>query len=255
MTKLVQLTACMLAIFACSTQSTATGSKPIAVIGQPLPSPTPKPTTRKQVIRGWISEYEEFISQKVHDFPALFTIPQSEMQSFCPGWSKFSDKQKAEFYVDLLYSLTGPESGYNRYSSSLEASIGGKPKPIDSVTKYQVRSEGLLQLSYSDAKNYKSWDSRNYQYCPFDWAKDKPAFEAQLKDGVVRERTILDAYNNLGCSLFIMNFEILYGRPIKSGSWDFKESIHGYWAVINPKYGYARVRSAFVKRQPTCNIP
>ncbi len=73
---------------------------------------------------------------------------------------------------------------------------------LDSVTGLQIRSEGLLQLSYIDVPSYQ------YTAGDIDWMKDKAMALSDYAAGATSgnpARTLLNAYANLNLGLFIMN--------------------------------------------------
>jgi hypothetical protein len=82
----------------------------------------------------------------------------------------------------------------------------------DEVTHQHVRCEGLLQLTYADARRYG---------CNFDWDADR-----DLKQGDPA-RTILQPENNLGCGVKILTHQII----------DNHEPLFtrlSYWATLQP---------------------
>lgn len=222
---------------------------PVEKVDEPIKQPE---IVKKPVVdKGWLPEYSEFIKQTVQKFPALLELPQAEMKSLCKGWESMKKPERIQLYADLLYAIALPESGYNRFAWYKE------PMGPDRVTGHTVRSEGLLQLSYQDPKNYMGYDKRAYEFCPFDYAKDKIAFEvaiAQNKSNAMGERTIQDPYNNLGCGVFIINLLTSKLRPISSDKWDVATSLQGYWSVTRPKNerGYKKFTTTFYNLQPLC---
>ena len=141
----------------------------------------------------------------------------------------------------------GPESDWQRTQITLETNLEGVANPIDPVTGQQVRSEGLLQLSYQDVESYDAPEA-----CRFDWAADKAkamaeyASGAPLGDGT---RSIHDAYKNLECGLFIVNAHLTRLYP----SMKFERALQRYWVVMNPENpAYKIVRRNLAKRQLAC---
>jgi hypothetical protein len=203
------------------------------------------PVLRRQVLKGWLPEYDAFIESEVHKYPGLLKIEASRLSNFCPGFAKIRDK--AQFYADLLWSIAGPESDRQRTQITLETNLDGVANPIDPVTGQQVRSEGLLQLSYQDTVNYDA-----AQACPFDWEADKvTALEefsrgAQYGDGT---RSIHDAYKNLQCAVFILNAHLSQLYP----SAKFEDALRRYWSTMDPsESAYKKVRANLKKRQKAC---
>jgi hypothetical protein len=139
------------------------------------------PISRPQILRGWLPDYDVFIKSEVHKYPKLLKIAPSRLSNFCPGFAEIRDK--AQFYADVLWSIAGPESDRRRTQITLETKLDGVVNPIDPVTGYQVRSEGLLQLSYQDTVNYNASKA-----CPFDWEADKAKALAEFSGGWIRRR-------------------------------------------------------------------
>ena len=99
---------------------------------------------------------------------------------------------------------------------------------IHCVTPEMVRSEGLLQLTYEDARRYG---------CDFDWNADK-----QLPEGDPG-KTILQPENNLLCGVSILeNQLVVRKRALLTKS--------SYWSVLRPGWPGYRV---FV--QQMANVP
>jgi len=238
--------------------------EPPPIVIQPIPEPEPLPPLEQFPIKevGWLPEYEREIKKAVLELDELLEFSQADMKSFCPAWSQFNQDERLQFYADLFYSMAAKESGY-RIRAWFTENQG-----TDSVTKHQVRSEGLLQLSYQDPVNYQSYlktrdpvlGAKVWNFCPFDFAKDKAHFLADIKAGKTsseRPRTIQDPYINLRCGVFIAAFVTKHSRPVASAQYDFRDAMGAYWSVM--RYGtspaYKGVRQAFVKRQPRCNVP
>jgi hypothetical protein len=99
----------------------------------------------------------------------------------------------------------------------------------DTVTGRMVRSEGLLQLTYMDAKRYG---------CAFDWEADKVLTE---KDPA---KTILQPKNNLDCGLKILENQLItQKRPLLSQS--------SYWSTLQPGRPSYRVFAKQMTNVPT----
>jgi hypothetical protein len=209
------------------------------------PQPEATPIVSKQVLKGWLPDYDAFIKSEVQKYPELLTIPPDRLSSFCPGFAKIRDK--AQFYADLLWSIAGPESDRQRTQITLETDLDGVVNPIDPVTGYQVRSEGLLQLSYQDTLSYDAPKA-----CAFDWAADKTKAIKEYKKGKMYgdgTRSIHDAYKNLRCGLFIVNAHLTRLYP----SAKFEDALRRYWITMDPADpGYNKVRKNLIKRQAVC---
>ena len=146
-----------------------------------------------------------------------------DIEIFCPAYRKLSEDSRLNFWGQFFAALAYHESGWSPVSRMVEKNFTSK----DSVTKMQVVSEGLLQLSYQDEKSY-GFD------CGFDWNKDK---ELAAKDP---KKTILDPYNNLRCGIKIMSAQLKRLRSITL-------SRNVYWAVL--KTGGANTKIAEISRK------
>jgi hypothetical protein len=201
--------------------------------------------SNRQLLSGWLPEYDAFIKSEVRKYPKLLKIASARLSNFCPGFAKIADR--AQFYADLLWSIAGPESDRRRTQITLETNLDGVRNPIDPVTGYQVRSEGLLQLSYQDTLNYNAPEA-----CPFDWAADKTKAIADYSRGAEYgdgTRSIHDAYKNLECGVFILNAHLTRLYP----SSKFEDALRRYWITMDPAdLAYKLVRANLIKRQPRC---
>ena len=110
---------------------------------------------------------------------------------FCPRFSSMAEADKRAYWAYFFQALAGAEAGLQPTTDvqHTEPEIAVK----DGVTKRMVRSEGLLQLTYMDAKRYG---------CNFDWQKDSRLGEKNPA------KTILQPENNLQCGV-----RILFNQP------------------------------------------
>lgn len=132
------------------------------------------------------------------------------VRSFCPRFASMSNGEKRAFWAYTFQALAGAEAGLKPTTNvrHTEPEVAVE----DTITKRTVRQEGLLQLTYMDAKRYG---------CDFDWEKDKQLAE---KDPA---KTILTPRNNLLCGVKIMENQILtQRRPLLSQS--------SYWVTLRP---------------------
>jgi hypothetical protein len=132
------------------------------------------------------------------------------VRSYCPRFNSMSEADKRTFWAYTFQALAGAEAGLKPTSDvrHTEPEVAVE----DTVTKRTVRQEGLLQLTYMDAKRYG---------CDFDWQKDKPLAE---KDPA---RTILTPRNNLLCGVKILENQMLsQGKPLLTQS--------SYWVTLRP---------------------
>ena len=113
----------------------------------------------------------------------------------------------SDYWVAVIKAVCYAESSFDTLSRYVETGLGK-----DVVTKKQNTSEGLMQLSYQDAK---------YHGCPFNWDEDKN------KSDYDETKTIFDISNNIYCGLLIL--DKLVG---KKGHYIFNDG--NYWAVLKP---------------------
>lgn len=206
----------------------------------PVKTPSP-PDAYPQVLKGWLPEYSAFVESKVSDdFPGLLGLDAVRMGTVCPKWIGLDRGEREKFWSALLYSIAGPESGRSRTVVYRETTMS-----IDSVTGLQIRSEGLLQLSYVDVPNYR------YPNGDISWEDDKEMaladYAASVRSGNPA-RTILNAYSNLNLGLFIMN------RLAASYPGDSLEKTFGrYWSVMRSANStFAIVMSSLKSKMPAC---
>jgi hypothetical protein len=141
-----------------------------------------------------------------------------DIEIFCPTYRGLSDNERLNFWGQFFVALAKHESGWNPTSQYIEKSMA-KPDP---VTKKTVASEGLLQLSYQDQKNYP-FD------CGFNWEKDRGL---SRKDPT---KTILNPYLNLRCGIKIMTHQLK-----KHGRITLEKNV--YWAVLRTNGKYSKIK-------------
>lgn len=126
----------------------------------------------------------------------------------CEDYAKMPKEKKIILWGELISQMAKYESGWDPTSYYKETTMG-----IDPVTGEQVASQGALQLSYQDVKNYPKLK------CRIDFSKDKGK---ALKDP---SRTILDPFINLECGIGILATQIeRKGKIILSSGL--------YWSVL-----------------------
>ncbi len=133
-----------------------------------------------------------------------------DVEFFCPKYRTLKDSQRLNFWAQLFVGIAKFESSWNPTSSSTEYLMSG----TDSVTGRRIVSEGLLQISYQDEKNYQI-------KCGFNWEKDKKLSKHDPK------KTILDPYLNLNCGIQIFAQQLKRIHRIVA-----KEHRSLYWAVL-----------------------
>lgn len=142
--------------------------------------------------------------------PVLLQTKVSDIARFCPRYESLDQVQKINFWGQLLAAIAKFESGWKPVTRYVETSMSD-----DAVTGEKIVSEGLLQLSYQDAK-YTS------EFCKFDWTIDKIL---NAKNPLDPRKTIFDPYKNLRCGLAILTKQIKNKKAIVIDN-------GAYWAVI-----------------------
>lgn len=217
------------------------------VTGAPTsqPSPSPGPTPRAQVLKGWLPDYDAYIIEAISArYPRLLALEDWRIKDYCPAYIKMDGGARSRFWTDFMYALAKPESGHHRALIYREGTMSKDP-----MTGYQVRSEGLFQLSYQDKNSYGS-------ACDFDWPSDKEKaakdYDAAAKygDGT---RKIHDAYRNIECTLNIFDQQLF--KHAKSSR--FQDALDNYWYVMGrntegKRAAYERVRAALRERTQVC---
>ncbi len=194
------------------------GGKPVA---QQQPAPPPRPALKpapptpiaekKQELgeASWDPQWDAIVEQSLS--PEMLSPRVARgVRSYCPRFNSLSEADKRAFWAYTFQALAGAEAGLKPTSDvrHTEPEVAVE----DTVTKRTVRQEGLLQLTYMDAKRYG---------CDFDWQKDKPLPE---KDPA---RTILTPRNNLLCGVKILENQMLTQRkPLLTQS--------SYWVTLRP---------------------
>ena len=144
------------------------------------------------------------------------------MSVMCPKWDKV-DKQPT--WLKLWRAVVDCESSFNKYSW-MDENMG-----IDPVTGKTVRSEGLLQLSYQDAVNYKTPECYK-----IDWSQDSKWGENSP------QKTIFNAAINLNCGMSIAKKHLEWGSR-----WAFPPM--AYWACLRQN---TNGPAKFKKLAPEC---
>lgn len=142
--------------------------------------------------------------------PVLLQTQVTDMNTFCPRYDSLAQVQKINFWGQLVAAIAKFESGWKPVTRYVETTMGD-----DAITGEQIVSEGLLQLSYQDAKYTPS-------FCKFDWSADK---SLNAKNPLDARKTIFDPYKNLRCGLAILAKQIKSKKAIAVNS-------GAYWSVI-----------------------
>jgi hypothetical protein len=188
------------------TRDTQEQTKPIAVKQAP-----PTPIETKRVETGgpaWNPGWDTFIERSLP--PAILSsqVPR-DVRRFCPAFFEMSETDKRTYWAYFFQALAAAEAGLNAKANVLhdDAQMGE-----DRVTGEEIRSQGLLQLTYEDRKRYG---------CNFDWKADR---RLPLHDP---RRTILQPENNLACGINILDKQIISRhKPLFSKS--------SYWGTLRP---------------------
>jgi hypothetical protein len=201
----------------------------VVAVTQPETKPAPAtPIEKKREELGgktWDPEWDRMIEEAL---PAdlLSARVARDVRAFCPRFAVLSEGDKRAFWAYFFQALAGAEAGLSPTTNvrHTEPEVAVK----DDVTKRMVRSEGLLQLTYMDAKRYG---------CDFDWDADRKLAE---HDPV---KTILQPENNLKCGILILDNQLIaLRRPLLSR--------FSYWSTLQPGRPSYRV---FAKQM--ANVP
>ncbi len=176
----------------------------------------------EQVTHGWLDAYTDFVENVVDEqYSNLVDLPASRLNRLCPSWENLNDAQKTTFWSSLVWTLAFYESSF--YRNAILREPGNR---IDPLTKHRLHSEGLLQLSYGDTKNYR------YPFDDISWKQDKNKairdYQRSVRFGN-KSRTLLDAYSNLNFGLWIIsaNIERHPHQPVE-------QAMAHYWSTIKP---------------------
>jgi len=215
-------------------QAPTVASQPAA---QPAPQPKikeapPTPIAEKKTELGaepgtetwdpaWDRDIEEALPAEM-----LSARAGRAARPLCPRFNVLSEGDKRAFWAYFFQALAGAEAGLKPTTNVRHTQPEVAMK--DDVTKRMVRSEGLLQLTYMDAKRYG---------CDFDWEADRKLPEHDPG------RTILQPKNNLECGVKILDNQIfVLHRPLLSRS--------SYWSTLRPGWASYHV---FIKQM--ANVP
>lgn len=145
-----------------------------------------------------------------------------DIATFCPKYSGLNVGEKLNFWGQFIVAVAERESSWKPNTYYIETTMGTDP-----VTKSQIASEGLLQLSYQDEKNHR-------MDCGFDWEKDK---NLDHKD---EKKTIFDPLLNLRCGIKILAKQIKKHNKIVIGK-------GAYWSVI--KQGHSSNKVTLISKR------
>jgi hypothetical protein len=192
------------------------------------PAPATPIDTKRVELGGdtWDPAWDRLVEEALPD--QLLSSPRvaQDVRPFCPRFGVLSKGDKRAFWAYFFQALAGAEAGLKPTTSvrHTEPEVAVK----DEVTQRMVRSQGLLQLTYMDAKRYD---------CDFDWEADRKLPE---KD---QARTILQPKNNLECGVKILENQLIdQRRPLLSQK--------SYWSTLQPDRP-----SYLVFRKQMTNVP
>lgn len=190
------------------------------------PNPVATPPNKR-------GNWEEHLDRVIMDMvtPELLSLPISRMKKFIPQWEMMNQMERRQFFADLLFAMAKYESNHVATSMFLESDLGR-----DAVTGLPVVSEGLLQMSYQDAKWYPiPW---------FDYKTDATEFKKDWENRGGRKswtssyprRSTLIPENGVRAAMVV--FIKLLTNP-KYANTEFADTIGKYWSVMR------RERTAF----------
>lgn len=194
----------------------------------------PTPIQMKRVEIGgptWKPAWDRVIELSLPHAMLTQSVPR-DVRRFCPRFYRMDTTNKREFWAYFFQALAAAEAGLNPRADVRHT----QPQLAvrDRVTGKIVRSEGLLQLAYEDAKRYG---------CHFNWAADR---KLPPRDPA---RTILNPADNLKCGIKILSTQIIkHHKPLLSPS--------GYWETLRPGTPGYRVFKKQVANAPlACRVP
>jgi hypothetical protein len=220
--------------------------KPSATpVKMPTPVPTPVSTPKPPVVSPgtftaiWDSapsmtakNWTSFVEQAVLSYGQALLNGPSDVTNFCPTYASLTTQNKLNFWAQLFAGVAKYESGFDPTNRYVETTMGTDP-----ITGKQVASEGLLQLSYQDEKNFSGVLPPGV--CDFNFAADK-----NLASNDIR-RTILDPKTNLTCGVFILNRQV--SRVGKIGI-----TSGAYWSTLRPSGSILAKIQAITKSTAFC---
>lgn len=144
-----------------------------------------------------------------------------DITRFYPRYNSLNKAQRATVWCELISAICLPESGWDPCNWMTEKTMG-----IDDVTGKQVKSEGLMQLSYQDVINYAGVlkDAKG----KIDWSKDK------FLDQNDPKKTIFDPFINLEAGIRILADQIK-----RTGCVILSRNV--YWAVLKEGGKYSEI--------------
>lgn len=213
--------------------------KAAAQAAPPPPKPQvkiapPTPLDVKKVELGgktWDPAWDITLEKELPAVMLSWRVPH-DVRLFCPNFYRMTTVNKRAFWAYFFQALASAEAGLNPTSNvkHTEAAVA----VIDPVTHEITHQEGLLQLTYDDAKRYN---------CNFDWNRDKhlPPHDPR--------RSILNPRNNLECGIRILANQMFHLR-------EGLLARDSYWATLQPGTLSYRVFAKQMTNAPAaCELP
>lgn len=202
----------------------------------PAPQMKPAPPTpveqKREEIGGptWDPAWDKVVEQALP--PEMLSAQAGrDVRRLCPEFDAMPEADKRAFWAYFLQALAAAEAGLKPTTNvrHTEPAVAVK----DDVTGQTVHQEGLLQLTYADAKRYG---------CDFDWDADR-------KLGPKNPwRTILQPKNNLECGVKILDNQLFtLHKPLLTAT--------SYWSTLRPGTTSFRVWSKQMANVPeACRV-
>ncbi len=175
------------------------------------PAPSTPIDAKKAELGGktWNPAWDRIVERAIPRAMLSRRVPQ-DVRHFCPRFYEMSNTDKRVFWAYFFQALAGAEAGLNPTTNvhHTEPAVN----KVDEVSHHIVHSEGLLQLTYEDARRYG---------CSFNWAWDRwlPSHDPA--------KTILRPKNNLECGVKILDRQIIgQHKPLLSRT--------SYWSTLQP---------------------
>ena len=202
--------------------------------GQETKPAPPTPIDKKKAELGgtpWDSQWDTIVEQALPPEMLSSPVPRGVLR-FCPRFNAMDETNKRAFWAYFFQALAGAEAGLNPRSSVRQ--ISPEVAAQNSVPKDDVRTEGLLQLAYADAKRYG---------CDFDWEADRAK---KAKDP---SKSILQPKNNLECGIKILFDQLVVKhRPLLTHL--------SYWSTLRPGApGYSVFIKQMTNPPAACALP
>jgi hypothetical protein len=202
----------MLALGGCGRQVAQQPAQPSSPPKPALKQAPPTPIAEKKEELGqpsWDPQWDVIVEKALS--PEMLSPRVARgVRTFCPRFASMGEADKRAFWAYTFQAMAGAEAGLKPTTNvrHTEPEVAVQ----DAVTKHTVRQEGLLQLTYMDAKRYG---------CDFNWEQDKRLAEKSPA------KTILTPENNLLCGVKILENQMLTQRkPLLTAS--------SYWVTLRP---------------------